>query len=83
MSIVLSVVFYGIMISLNPTLLPVLCPCFKPCHLSSFTLMGPHSDANNYTLHCNKIKSLLLTTDPGGGGEGGSAIYGLYRYVPL
>ena len=33
--------------------------CFKPWHLSSFTLMGPHSDANNYTLHCNKIKSLL------------------------
>ena len=63
MSIVSSVVFYGIMFSLNPTLLPVLCRCFKPCHLSSFTLMGPHSDANNYTLRCNKIKSLLLTTD--------------------
>ena len=63
MSIVLSVVFYGIMFSLNPTLLPVLRRCFKPCHLSSFILMGPHSDANNNTLHCNKIKSLLLTTN--------------------
>ena len=63
MSILLSVVFYGIMFSLNPTLLPVLCRCFKPCHLSSFTLMGPHSDANNYTLRCNKIKSLLITTN--------------------
>ena len=41
----------------------VLCRCFKPCHLSLFTLMGPHSDANNYTLCCNKIKSLLLTTN--------------------
>ena len=41
MSIVLSVVFYGIMFSLNPNLLPVLCRCFKPCHLSSFILMGP------------------------------------------
>ena len=39
----------------------VLRRCFKPCHLSSFTLMGPHSDAKNYTLRCNKIKSLLLT----------------------
>ena len=34
---------------LNPTLLSlihlfcVLCHCFKPCHLSSFTLIGPHS----------------------------------------
>ena len=63
MSIVLSVVFYGIMFSLNPTLLPVLCRCFKPCHLSSLILMGPHSDANNNTLRCNKIKSLLLTTN--------------------
>ena len=63
MSIVLSVVFYGIMFSLNPTLLPVLRRCFKPCHLSSFILMGPHSDANNNTLRCNKIKSLLLTTN--------------------
>ena len=41
----------------------VLCRCFKPSHLSSFTLMGPHSDANNYILRCNKIKSLLLTTN--------------------
>ena len=63
MSVVLSAVFYGIMFSLNPTLLPVLCRCFKPCPLSSFNLMRTHSDANNYTLHCNKIKSLLLTTD--------------------
>ena len=63
MSIVLSAVFYGIMFSLNPTLLPVLCRCFKPCPLSSFNLMRTHSDANNYTLHYNKIKSLLLTTD--------------------
>ena len=41
----------------------VLCCCFKPCHLSSFTLMGPHSDVNNNTLPYNKIKSLLLTTN--------------------
>ena len=32
------------------------------------------------------VRSLLIVPDlwpPGGGGEVGTAIYGLYRYVPL
>ena len=68
MPIVLSVVFYGIMFSLNPTLLSlihlfcVLCHCFKPCHLSSFTLLGPHSDTNNNIKPCfaTKLKVCYL-----------------------
>ena len=68
MSIVLSVVFYGIMFSLDPTLLSlihlfcVLCHCFKPCHLSSFTLLGPHSDTNNNITPCfaTKLKVCYL-----------------------
>ena len=63
--VISCVLWYHVQFESNPTLLPVLRRCFKPCHLSSFTLMGPHSDANNnyYTLCCNKIKSQLLTTN--------------------